>query len=57
MDWCFLGEACGVCGDEETTDPVDGRRKMPILVAYEYVKGGFLDAKGSREKRADGECC
>ena len=22
MDYCFLGEACGACGNEDTTDPV-----------------------------------
>ena len=49
-----MEEACGVCGDEEeTTDPVDGKRKMPILVAYDDVKGAFwtlkVPAKGSTE--------
>ena len=53
MHCCFLGEACGVCWDyEETADLVDGKRKMPILVAFDDVKGCFLDAKGSCE-RAD----
>ena len=55
MDYCFLGEACGVCeDDEETTDPVDGKRKMPILVAYGNVKGAFwtlqVPAKGPTER-------
>ena len=54
MDYCFLGEACGVCGDEEeTTDPVDGQRKMLIWVAYDGVKGVFwtlkVSAKGPTE--------
>ena len=41
MDFCFLGEACGVCGDEDIADPVDGKQRMPILVAYDDVKGAF----------------
>ena len=54
MDDCFLWEACGVCeDDEETTDPVDGKREMPILVAYDDVKGAFwtlkVRAKGPTE--------
>ena len=50
MDYCFLEEACGVCGDEEeTTDPVDGKRKTPILVAYNDVKGAFWTLKVLRK--------
>ena len=55
MDYCFLGEYCGVCADEEeTTDPVDGKRKMPILVVYDDVKGALwtrkVPAKGPTER-------
>ena len=54
MDYCSLGEACGVCDDEEeTTDAVDGKRKMPILVAYDDVEGACwtltCPAKGPTE--------
>ena len=41
MNYCFLGEACGICGDKDTADPVDGKRKMPISVAHDDVKGAF----------------
>ena len=54
MEYSLLGEACGVCDDEEeTTDPVDGKRKMLILVAYDDVKVAFwareVPAKGPTE--------
>ena len=61
MEYCFLGEACGVCEDEEeTTDPVDGKRKMPIWVAYDDVKGALwtreVPAKGPAESVVK-RCC
>ena len=61
MEYCFLGEACGVCGDEEkTTNPMDGRRKMPILVAYDGVKRSFrtlkVPAKGLTESVVKWSC-
>ena len=61
MDYCFLGEACGACeDDEEMTDSVDGKRKMPILVAYDDVNGAFwtlsVPAKGPTESVVE-RCC
>ena len=55
LDYCFFGAACGVCGDKDAADPVDGKRNMPILVAYDDVKGVFwrlkLPAKGANGGR------
>ena len=61
MYYCFLGEAGGVCDDEEvTTDPVYGKRKMPILVACDDLKGAFWTLKVSAKRPAESVvkwCC
>ena len=53
MDYSFLIQVRGVREDEDTASPFGGKRKMQILVVYDYVKGAFwtleLTAKGPTE--------